>query len=357
MFGSGRNLGMRIAATAGAVVVIAGVGAMAAAPAEAATAAPCNAYAAVLAGQGMECTVEVDNYQNGASEYSTISITECHGAAYTVLLAPACLTTVIDEISLTTAIDQCNGTLNGGGSNVTCTVRVRNHLSGSVVPALATVNQCVGSGDGGTSPVGTPLNCSPSGLTSGATVTQCNGSVNGGGSPLRVNCSVPIGTESALPILINQCNGTVNGGGSALFCSVEIVNDYNVTSFPVPPIVSSIGLPTASLTGGSYGVGAGPDITIGVITPAALAALVVAAAVIPPIVVAAVVPPVAVVPAAATPAQTAALAAAQAARRAAALAATGSDPSGPILLAGALLLLGSLGFAFGRGRRHGVHSA
>jgi hypothetical protein len=264
----------RIAALGSAALIasLGVVGLGAAGAASAAVAAACNSYAATLAGQGMECTVTVDNYVNGVDEYSTVTIKECHGAAYTVLLAPACITTVIINPELTVSVTQCNGTLNGGGSNVTCSVRVNNNFSGPATPAFTTLNQCVGSGAGGTSPVGDPLNCAPPGLTIGATVTQCNGSVNGGGAPQRVNCDVPIGSETALPFLIDQCNGTVNGGGSVLFCHAEFTNTYNVVGLPAPPAGSSTTV-TPSTTGGTFGTPGGPTFA-----PPAVGGVVVAAA-------------------------------------------------------------------------------
>jgi hypothetical protein len=315
------NAHIRIAALGGAVIIAAMgmLGFGAAAPASAAVAAACNSYGAVLAGEGMECTVTVDNYVNGVDEYSTVTIQECHGAAFTVLLAPACITTVIVNTELTTSVTQCNGTLNGGGSNVTCSVQVNNHFAGAPVPATVTFEQCVGSGAGGTSPVGTPLNCSPPGLTLNATVTQCNGSVNGGGAPLRVNCDVAVGAVTALQVLIDQCNGTVNGGGSMLFCHAEYTEEYNAVGLPVPPTTDST-TSSASTTGGSYGTPGGP---------------VFAGPVLPPSVV---VPPavggVTVTPAAAG----------------GVLAVSGSE-SGPALLAAlAAIMLGAVAVAFGRRR-------
>jgi hypothetical protein len=251
--------GNRIAALSGAVLVavVGMVGLGAAGAASAADANACNDYGAVLAGEGMECTVTVDNYVNGVDEYSTVTVKECHGAANTVLLAPACTTTVIIMPELTLSVTQCNGTLNGGGSNVTCSVQVNNHLSGPATPALVTFDQCMGSGGGGVSPVGDPLNCAPPGNTTTATVTQCNGSVNGGGAPQRVNCDVTAGSETALPVLVNQCNGTVNSGGSLLFCHAEFTNEYGVTNLPTTPTGASTTLVTTT-TGGTFGTGTGP---------------------------------------------------------------------------------------------------
>ena len=235
---TGKRITIMLAAGIVAIAGLVGIGGSA----QAAAIGACNSYAAVLAGQGMECTVTINNYDNGVAEYSTVTVKECHGAAYTVLLAPACTTTVIVDDELVDTFTQCNGTLNGGGSNVTCSVQVNNYFAGPATPAIATVNQCDGSGAGGTSPSGPPLNCAPVSLAIGATVIQCNGSVNGGGSPLRVNCDVPLGSETAQPITIGQCNGTVNGGGSVLFCHAEFTNSFNVD-------FALAGLPSAPAAG------------------------------------------------------------------------------------------------------------
>lgn len=240
--------------------------------AQAAVAAACNAYGAVLAGQGMECSVTVDNYDDGVDQYSTVTVLECHGAPFVTLLAPACSTTVIINTDLTTSVTQCNGTLNGGGSSVVCRVIVNNHFAGAGIPAAVTYNQCVGSGNGGTSPVGTPLNCSPAGLTIGATVTQCNGSVNGGGGPLRVNCDVDGIAGSSQPVLVDQCNGTANGGGSVLFCSATFIDIFNDVGLPGEPVAASSTVVVPNVTGGTYGTPGGASVALGrlIVAPAAL---------------------------------------------------------------------------------------
>jgi hypothetical protein len=283
--------------------------------AQAATAAACNAYGAVLAGQGMECSVTVDNYDDGVDQYSTVTVLECHGAPFVTLLAPACATTILINTDLTTSVTQCNGTLNGGGSSVVCRVIVNNHFSGVGIPAAVTFDQCVGSGAGGTSPVGTPLNCSPAGLTLGATVTQCNGSVNGGGGPLRVNCDVAGLAGSSQPVLVDQCNGTANGGGSVLFCSATFTDIFNDVGLPGEPLADSSTPVLPNTTGGTYGTPGGASLTAGRFIAAAPAALV--------------------------PTATGA---------AALLALSGFDYRGPTILAGGLLVLGAGALLFGRRR-------
>jgi len=311
------NAGKRTV-TLGIAGIIAAAGLALAGPAigaQAATADACNAYGAVLAGQGMECSVTVDNYDDGVDQYSTVTVLECHGAPFVTLLAPACSTTVLINTDLTTSVTQCNGTLNGGGSSVVCRVTVNNHFSGVGVPAAVTYNQCVGSGAGGTSPVGTPLNCSPAGLTLGATVTQCNGSVNGGGGPLRVNCDVAGLAGSSQPVLVDQCNGTANGGGSVLFCSATFTDIFNDVGLPGVPLAASSTPVVPNVTGGTYGTPGGASLAAGRFVAAAPAALV--------------------------PTATGA---------AARLALSGFDYRGPAIAATGLMLLGAAGLVIGHRR-------
>jgi hypothetical protein len=284
--------------------------------AQAATAGACNAYGAVLAGQGMECSVTVENFDDGVDQYSIVTVLECHGAPFVTLLAPACSTTVTINTDLTTAVTQCNGSLNGGGSSVVCRVVVTNYFTAAAGPVTAvTHNQCQGSGGGGTSPVGDPLNCSPAGLTIGATVTQCNGSVNGGGGPLRVTCDVAGLAGSGQPVLVDQCNGTANGGGSVLICSASFTNIFNAVGLPGEPLATSTTPVVPNVTGGTYGTPGGAPLSLGRFIAAAPAALV----------------PTAV-------------------GAAALLAVSGSDSTVPALGALGLVVLGAGALLIGRGR-------
>jgi hypothetical protein len=142
-------------------------------------------------------------------------------------------------------VNQCNGIVNGAGSNVYCNVTVTDNIPAGTPTSGATVDQCVGSDTGGG---GTEV-CAPSGSTTNATVTQCNGSSNGGGTYAgepNVGCTVT-GTDSALPVTINQCNGTSNGGGSAVTCMATIADVF------VP--ASTTPTPTATGTGGTAAAG------------------------------------------------------------------------------------------------------
>lgn len=184
------------------------------------------------AGSVVNCDVTIANTLDGPVTSSTVTVARrCSG---TNVNCVATTGTTTRSSSLVTAVHQCNGSGNGGGSTMTCHVRIVNTvIAGSAAgPSPATVNQCVGSGTGGgTQPT---LSCSPfPASTSGAAVTQCNGSANGGGAPRRVRCSVATGstTTPALPVTVDQCNGSDNGGGSLVTCDVAITT-YVLASSP-----------------------------------------------------------------------------------------------------------------------------
>ena len=89
---------------------------------------------------------------------------------------PRRATTVKNLRRLVTDVNQCNDSINGGGGTLRCSVKVTNNFVGlSPGATAATVNQCVGSGDG------IANDCDPfPASTTNATITQCNGSANGG---------------------------------------------------------------------------------------------------------------------------------------------------------------------------------
>jgi hypothetical protein len=177
------------------------------------------------AGLGLICEVTVNNTITAAGGSATVTVRECHGAAGDP--TAACATTTNTLTSPVIVVRQCNSALNGGGATVRCSVRVRNHFIG-VSPGLrnATVNQCVGSGDG------IANNCDPfPATTTSATITQCNGSANGG-TLVNLQCTAAGRTSSALRVRINQCNGSANGGGALVICSANIAN--TVTGLPSP---------------------------------------------------------------------------------------------------------------------------
>ena len=177
-----------------------------------------------VGGQAVECHYTVTNNLDGSVTSSTVTLTECHGAANDPPTL-TCTSSTTASVDLVTAIDQCNGSGNGGGGTVTCTVDVINNITGTETPTSATVNQCNSSGTGGgTEPT---VLCDPfPATTTSATASQCNESGNGGGGTLRVQCTVDSGstTTSILRVTVNQCNGSGNGGGATVTCRTGLSN-------------------------------------------------------------------------------------------------------------------------------------
>ncbi|MDJ0324849.1 hypothetical protein QMG61_13885 [Cryobacterium sp. PH31-AA6] len=189
-------------------------------------------------GQELDCTIDVVNNLDLATgtESSTVTTTVCQGPNS----APICGQPVTTSYNLLTkSVDQCNGSVNGGGSTLTCRVTVVNNITGAPENSGttgATVNQCNYAGTGGgTAPT---LNCDPfPASVSGATITQCNYSVNGGGAPDRVTCTVvdPSTVSALLPVTVNQCNDSANGGGSLVTCSVKLTNTITTVAASTTP--------------------------------------------------------------------------------------------------------------------------
>jgi hypothetical protein len=188
-------------------------------------------------GQGLICEVTIENTITAIGGSATVTVRECHGAAGDP--QAACTVEVSTLTEPVTSVDQCNGSINGGGGTLRCSVQVTNtYVAEDPNPVDATVNQCVGSGDGFT------VGCDPFPATSsGATITQCNGSADGG-TLVQLTCTAT-GTESdAFSVTINQCNGSGNGGGGLVICSANI---DSVNAVPVSTAVPTA-VPTAAPT-------------------------------------------------------------------------------------------------------------
>lgn len=210
------------------------------------------------AGWEATCDVTIENTlgSDGATS-SRVTTTWCLAEAG-VLPPEGCDTDVVTSNSLITTVNQCNGIL-AGGSNVTCTVEVINNVPFGTPTTGVTVNQCVGSGQGGVSPGGPPTNCDPEdSSTSGATVTQCNGSANGGGAPERVQCLV-VGGASALPVTVNQCNGST-AAGSTVTCGVVFTNNFAAAPVDTDTdTATETGAPVDTISSGG---GGGPGVPV-----------------------------------------------------------------------------------------------
>lgn len=189
-------------------------------PVASASAAPvaiaqCNGTAG--GGQELNCDVDVVNTFDATTGVgsSTVTVRACSGAAGAANTCVGPTTTAHPDV--TTSVSQCNGSLNAGGDIVTCSVSVTNNITGGTAPTAATVRQCVGSGGAGTASTCTPpqntggaavdqcngsvtggggaLTCTvASGSTQSAslpvTVNQCNGTATGGGSFLTCRASI-----------------------------------------------------------------------------------------------------------------------------------------------------------------------
>ena len=101
-------------------------------------------------GLGLICEVTVINTITGSGGSAAVTVRECHGAAGDP--AAACIVTTDVLPAPLSAVEQCNGSIEGGGGTLRCSVEVTNNFVG-LTPgeSAATVNQCVGSGDGDTS--------------------------------------------------------------------------------------------------------------------------------------------------------------------------------------------------------------
>ena len=185
-------------------------------------------------GLGVICEVEITNTITTTGGSAVVHVRECHGPAG----VPATLCTE-DTQTLTepvTLVNQCNGSQNGGGGTMRCSVMVTNRFVDEDPNELpVTVNQCNGSGAaalGDDTSGCTPFPAS----TLGATITQCNGSANGL-TLVGLTCSAS-GTESAaFAVTINQCNDSTNGGGALVICSADIETVFDApepTPTPTP---------------------------------------------------------------------------------------------------------------------------
>ena len=181
-----------------------------------AAATTCSNGVDTTPGLGLICEVNIINTITAIGGSATVTVRECHGAAGAP--AAACMTTTDILTEPVTSVTQCNGSISSGGT-LRCAIDITNNFVGiDPAPFAATVNQCVGSGDG----ITTGCNPFPA-TTTGAMITQCNGSANGL-TLVELRCRAS-GTESAaFRVTINQCNGSANDGGSLVICAVDVSN-------------------------------------------------------------------------------------------------------------------------------------
>src|SRR5450432_3383387 len=79
-------------------------------------------------GLGLICEVTVVNTITASGGSATVTVRECHGAAGDP--EAACSTTTTTLTETVTAVTQCNGSINGGGGTLRCSVQVTNDFIG-----------------------------------------------------------------------------------------------------------------------------------------------------------------------------------------------------------------------------------
>ena len=210
-------------------------------------------------GLGLICQVTVVNTITSSGGSAKVTVRECHGAAGDPTAACSIKTAFLGQP--VTRVRHCNYATNGGGGTLRCSVHVTNNFVGlSPGATKATVNQCVGSGDG------IANNCDPfPATTTNATITQCNGSANGG-TLVNLKCTATGTKSSAFNVTVYQCNNSTNGGGALVICSANIINQIasGSTGPTVPaPSTSTLVDPGASARDKAIAILAGLAFLVG----------------------------------------------------------------------------------------------
>jgi hypothetical protein len=195
-------------------------------------------------GMGLICEVTVVNTITPPGGFATVTVRECQGAADA---ENACTITTQILTTPVTGVNQCNGSTNGGGGTLRCSVDVTNNFYGlSPTETAATVNQCNGSGAGPSGDITTGCTPFPADTTN-ATITQCNGSANGL-TLVELTCTATGTKPSVRAVRVNQCNGSGNGGGSLVICSTNIENNSVAGSPPPTPTAAPTATPAPGAT-------------------------------------------------------------------------------------------------------------
>jgi hypothetical protein len=211
------------------------------------SATTCNNSVGEGGGQGVICEVTIVNTVTPSGGSAVVTIHECLGSAGAPLEG-VCSTTTQSLTAPVTSINQCNGSVVGGGSKLLCSIVITNNFTAGVAPGAITltVNQCVGSGGAGN----VKFACDPyPATTDGAAIIQCNGTATGDGASLT--CTASGTMASALAVTIDQCNGSAVGGGALVVCSASITNNAVPLATPTPVAttpVAAVGIPTAEPT-------------------------------------------------------------------------------------------------------------
>ncbi|PRY69902.1 hypothetical protein B0I08_10124 [Glaciihabitans tibetensis] len=175
-------------------------------------------------------------------ERAVVTIRQCSGSAG-VPEATCVIAETTNYAFLITEVDQCNGSGSGAGGVALCSVAVINTITGGTeTPTTATVKQCDASGapdytaalrcssmenttnatinqcNGSTNGGGSFVTCSVNPLSTQTravpvSINQCNGSANGGGSVLTCSASIE---NRILPAVVPTAVPTPSGTPTAV---------------------------------------------------------------------------------------------------------------------------------------------
>ncbi|HEX7490398.1 MAG TPA: hypothetical protein VF337_01700 [Candidatus Limnocylindrales bacterium] len=217
----------------------------------------CNNGVGGGGGQGVICEVTIVNTITASGGSATVTVHECIGSAGAPL-SGVCSTTTQELSTPVSTVTQCNGTVEGGGGTLRCSINITNNYVGvSPGASTVTVNQCIGSGGGITT------GCDPLQSTTSAVITQCNGTANGG-SLVGLTCTATGTMSATFGMTVNQCNASANGGGALVICSTELVNNVTAVTSPAPtttpttPTTTRTTAPTTAITAAPSSTGDAP---------------------------------------------------------------------------------------------------
>lgn len=178
-----------------------------------------------VGGQQVECDITIVNNLNtstGATS-STLTVNDCHGAANAV---PTCVLTTTTSTELINSATQCNGSGNGGGGIVTCNVNIINNITGTTTPTPVTVNQCNTAGTGGGTEPTILCNPFPANTTNATVTQCNEAGTDGGGTErVKCNVATASAESNLTPVTVNQCIGSGNGGGAYVTCATSLITN------------------------------------------------------------------------------------------------------------------------------------
>lgn len=208
---------------------------------------------------------------------SIVTTSACSGGANVVDLPNCVGPTTTEYPELTTSANQCNDSANGGGASMLCSIRVINTITGGATASTAPINQCVGSLDTGDvhacNPNPATSDASVDGITQcngsvnggGGSITctvdsnstsnsefaflanQCNGSANGGGA--RIVCDVNVSTVIVPAAVVEPETEEPEGSDTPPADEAPPVDGAPPVVEAGPPTLPPTGAETAGLLG------------------------------------------------------------------------------------------------------------